>query len=69
VTGNAYVADKPHVPGTLRAAHDRFIASPIAQEAFGAEVVEHYANNARVELAAFEAAVTDWERFRGFERL
>jgi glutamine synthetase len=24
---------------------------------------------ADVELAAFEAAVTDWERFRGFERL
>jgi glutamine synthetase len=28
-----------------------------------------YLNNARVELAAFDAAVTDWERFRGFERL
>jgi len=26
-------------------------------------------NNARVELAAFNAAVTDWERMRGFERL
>ncbi|MDT5224799.1 MAG: hypothetical protein QOG19_2206, partial [Mycobacterium sp.] len=24
---------------------------------------------ARVELAAFNAAVTDWERIRGFERL
>jgi glutamine synthetase len=24
---------------------------------------------AHVELAAFESAVTDWERFRGFERL
>ena len=33
------------------------------------EVVDHYLNNARVELAAYEAAVTDWERFRGFERL
>ena len=29
----------------------------------------HYANNARVELAAFDAAVTDWELHRGFERL
>ena len=37
--------------------------------AFGEEVVEHYLNAADVELAAFEAAVTDWERFRGFERL
>ena len=37
--------------------------------AFGAEVVEHYLNNARIELEAFQAAVTDWERVRGFERL
>ena len=44
-------------------------ASPVAREAFGEEVVEHYLNNARVELDAFDAAVTDWERFRGFERL
>jgi glutamine synthetase len=31
--------------------------------------VAHYANYARVELAAFERSVTDWERVRGFERL
>ena len=30
---------------------------------------DSYLNNARVELEAFDAAVTDWERFRGFERL
>jgi glutamine synthetase len=41
----------------------------VALEAFGDEVVEHYANYARVELAAFDAAVTDWELRRGFERL
>ena len=40
-----------------------------ARQTFGDEVVDHYANMARVELAAFGAAVTDWERFRGFERL
>jgi glutamine synthetase len=67
--GNAYTADKPHVPSTLREARDLFAASAIAREAFGEEVVEHYLNNARVELEAFEAAVTDWERYRGFERL
>ena len=39
------------------------------RQAFGDEVVEHYANGARVELAAFDAAVTDWELRRGFERL
>ena len=44
-------------------------ASAIARDAFGQEVVEHYLNNARVELEAYDAAVTDWERFRGFERL
>ncbi|MDT5195245.1 MAG: glutamine synthetase, partial [Mycobacterium sp.] len=32
-------------------------------------VVEHYLNNARIELQAFNSAVTDWERVRGFERL
>jgi glutamine synthetase len=67
--GNAYTADKPHVPSTLAEARDLFASSAIAREAFGEEVVEHYLNNARVELEAFEAAVTDWERYRGFERL
>jgi glutamine synthetase len=67
--GNAYRADKPRVPGTLREARDLFASSPVAAEAFGAEVVDHYVNNATVELRAFEAAVTDWERYRGFERL
>ena len=68
--GNAYeAADKPRLPGTLREARDLFAASDVAQAAFGEEVVEHYVHAADVELAAFEAAVTDWERFRGFERL
>jgi glutamine synthetase len=67
--GNAYVSDKPHVVTTLAAARDLFATSEIGRSAFGAEVVEHYLNNADVELRAFEAAVTDWERVRGFERL
>jgi glutamine synthetase len=67
--GNAYTSDKPRVPGTLRDARDAFAASAVARDAFGEEVVAHYLNNARVELDAFEAAVTDWERVRGFERL
>jgi glutamine synthetase len=67
--GNAYTADKPHVPSTLREARDLFAGSGVARAAFGDEVVDHYLNNADVELAAFDAAVTDWERFRGFERL
>jgi glutamine synthetase len=68
--GNAYVAeDRPHVPRTLRDARDLFAASEVARDAFGQEVVDHYLNAARVELDAFNGAVTDWERYRGFERL
>jgi glutamine synthetase len=67
--GNAYESGKPRVPHTLYAARDLFASSALARDAFGEEVVEHYLNRAAVELTAFEAAVTDWERFRGFERL
>jgi glutamine synthetase len=67
--GNAYASDKPRVPATLRDARDAFAASAVARAAFGDEVVAHYLNTARVELDAFQAAVTDWERVRGFERL
>ncbi|MCS0500259.1 glutamine synthetase family protein [Protaetiibacter mangrovi] len=67
-TGNAYGSDAPRVPSTLREAAELFAASTVAREAFGDEVVDHYLNNARVELAAFESAVTDWERVRNFER-
>ncbi len=70
VTANAYEdAAAPRVPATLRDAVALWEASPVAAAAFGDEVVAHYANNARVELAAFDAAVTDWELVRGFERL
>jgi glutamine synthetase len=67
--GNAYESDKPTVPDTMYAARDLFAESALAREAFGQEVVDHYLNRAAVELAAYEAAVTDWEKFRGFERL
>ena len=67
--GNAYVSDRPHVPRTLYEARDRFAGSEVARAAFGDDVVDHYLNAARVELDAFERTVTDWERFRGFERL
>ncbi|MFF4343668.1 glutamine synthetase family protein [Kitasatospora sp. NPDC001540] len=68
-TGNAYASDAPRVPATLREAVDRFESSEAATEAFGKDVVRHYAHAGRVELAAYDAAVTDWERRRGFERL
>jgi len=69
-TGNAYEdAAAPRVPATLREALGLWEASAVAHEAFGPDVVAHYANMARIELAAFDAAVTDWELTRGFERL
>ena len=68
--GNAYLAvDKPRLPSTLHEARDLFAASTVAREAFGNQVVDHYVHAADIELAAFESSVTDWERFRGFERL
>jgi glutamine synthetase len=69
VTGNAYDSDAERVPKTLREARDLFAASALARATFGDGVVDHYVNAADVELAAFDAAVTDWERYRGFERL
>ncbi len=66
---NAYAEDGARVPTTLRDALDLWRCSSIARGAFGDDVVDHYANMAKVELAAFDAAVTDWERYRGFERL
>ena len=69
ITGNAYHDDGPRVPTTLRDALAEWEKSQLAREAFGDQVVEHYANGARVELAAFDAAITDWELLRGFERL
>ncbi|AVH98323.1 MULTISPECIES: glutamine synthetase family protein [Streptomyces] len=68
-TGNAYAADYAHVPTTLREAAELWETSEIAKAAFGPEVVAHYRNMARVELDAFDAAVTDWELRRSFERL
>lgn len=68
-TGNAYAGDAEHVPTTLREAADLWEASPLARAAFGDEVVEHYLTMARVEQRAYDSAVTDWERYRSFERM
>ena len=69
LTGNAYTADVEHVPTSLIEARDLLARSAIARGAFGDDVVDHYVNAADVEIAAFNSAVTDWERVRGFERL
>ncbi|MDT0186023.1 glutamine synthetase family protein [Microbacterium sp. ARD31] len=69
LAGNAYTAGVDHLPTTLREAAQLFDESAIARKAFGDDVVEHYLNQARIEVEAYDAAVTDWERVRGFERL
>jgi glutamine synthetase len=68
--GNAYDdASADHVPASLAEALDLWQGSAFARTTFGDDVVDHYANMAAVELAAFGRSVTDWERIRGFERL
>ena len=69
LVGNAYESDFPKVPQTLRDARDAFSSSAVARACFGDEVVDHYTRMAEVELTAFDAAVTDWELRRSFERM
>ena len=59
----------PRVPYTLSQAVDAFEKSDFAKRAFGKEVVEHYTHFYRTEAAAYDKAVTDWERRRYFERI
>jgi glutamine synthetase len=67
-TGNAYDSDSPRVPASMPEALELWENSQWVKETFGAEVQAHYANMARVEIAAYGKAVTDWELFRNFER-
>jgi len=68
--GDVYAAKAlPRVPYTLSQAVDAFEASQFARRAFGKDVVEHYTHFYRTEAAAFDKAVTDWERRRYFERI
>jgi glutamine synthetase len=70
VTGNAYSAtDVLHVPTSLAEALSLWSSSELVASAFGKDVVDHYANMARVEIEAFGSAVTDWELRRYFERI
>lgn len=68
--GNAYDDETAlRVPETLSEAAHLWSASNIVIDAFGSDVAEHYQHYAMTEISAFNAAVTDWELFRGFERL
>jgi glutamine synthetase len=68
--GDIYAAQHlPRVPYSLRDATELFAQSTFAKEAFGSDVVEHYAHFYRNEQQSFDKSVTDWERKRYFERI
>ncbi len=66
--GNAHEADAERLPTSLGEAVGLLDGSAFARGAFGDRVVDHYVTSGRHEVAAFEAAVTDWELYRSFER-
>jgi len=67
--GNAYALETSRVPTSLKEARDLWANSAWVAETFGEDVQAHYTHMADTELDAFGRAVTDWERFRGFERM
>lgn len=66
--GNAYDSDSVRIPSSMSEALELWENSVWVKESFGAEVQAHYANMAKIEIAAYGKAVTDWELFRNFER-
>jgi glutamine synthetase len=68
--GDVYAAEEiPRVPVTLAEAIALFENNEFARGALGDDVVAHYAHFFRMEQAAYDRAVTDWERKRYFERI
>ncbi|HHH49829.1 MAG TPA: glutamine synthetase, partial [Saprospiraceae bacterium] len=68
--GDIYAANHlPRVPYTLKDAVAKFEQSDFAKKTFGEKVVAHYAHFYKTEQAAYDLAVTDWERKRYFERI
>jgi glutamine synthetase len=68
--GDVYASKKvPQVPNSLRDAIEAFESSSFARQCFGDDVVEHYLHFFKTEQAAFDKAVTNWERARYFEQI
>ncbi|CAF1094349.1 unnamed protein product [Rotaria sordida] len=61
--------DLPQLPQTLKEALHIFENSAFARQAFGDDVVNHYATFYRTEQALYDKSVTDWERCRYFEQI
>jgi glutamine synthetase len=66
--GNAYSGGGAPVPRTLADALTAFRSSALAQKAFGAHVVQHYAHLAQMEVDHAQRQVTDVERRRWLSR-
>lgn len=66
--GDAYEGTSGSIPTNLRDATAALRGSDMLRAAFGDPVVDHYTRMAEWEQEAFDAAVTDWEIARGFER-
>ena len=54
---------------TLVAAIPSFTSSSFVAGVLTQDVQDHYAHFYSIEAAAFDAAVTDWERERYFDRI
>src|SRR5215831_10588966 len=68
-TVNAYetAVEMARTPRSLVDATAAFTGSGWVRDAFGGEVVEHYAAHAEAEWSGYLKAVTDWELRRAFE--
>jgi glutamine synthetase len=67
-TGNAHDVDGAAVPPSLQQALHAFQNSALAEDAFGADVVAHYAHLAQLEIDHHHRMVTDAERQRWLTR-
>lgn len=67
-TGDAYAGQAETIPATLRDAREALLASDMLKDAFGKDVISHYARAAEWEIEEFNRVVTDYEIARGFEK-
>lgn len=68
--GNAYIdPNLASLPRSLRDAAELLHSSKLARAQLGDHVVDFYTHTARLEVQAFNDAVTDWEKTRYFERI
>lgn len=68
--GDGYTSSEiAGLPTALRDANEAFRSSEFVRRTLGDDVVQHYAHFFETEQAAYDVAVTDWERRRYFERI